>query len=106
MSKAVKHHWYGDTSPWTEQRLEKQFQGATNTKGRDPGSGEPAAAAIRSNRREWRLSPAAQREFAGLQTVLAEPAGRLHELVNRVRHLAEFNKASAQFVGDVHGHVA
>jgi hypothetical protein len=22
LSKAVKHHWYGDTSPWTEQRLE------------------------------------------------------------------------------------
>jgi hypothetical protein len=20
LSKAVKHHWYGDTSPWTEQR--------------------------------------------------------------------------------------
>jgi hypothetical protein len=22
LSNAVKHHWYGDTSPWTEQQLE------------------------------------------------------------------------------------
>jgi hypothetical protein len=22
LSEAVKHHWYGDTSPWTEQRVE------------------------------------------------------------------------------------
>jgi len=25
LSKAVKHHWYGDTSPWTEQRLEDSY---------------------------------------------------------------------------------
>jgi hypothetical protein len=25
LSKAVKHHWYGDTSPWTEQRLEDNY---------------------------------------------------------------------------------
>ena len=25
LSKAVKHHWYGDTSPWTEQRLEDAY---------------------------------------------------------------------------------
>jgi hypothetical protein len=22
LSEAVKHHWYGDTSPWNEQRAE------------------------------------------------------------------------------------
>jgi hypothetical protein len=33
-------------------------------------------------------------------------ASRLHELVNRVRYLAEFNKAPAQFVGDFHGYIA
>jgi hypothetical protein len=26
LSKAVKHYWYGDTSPWTEQRLEDNFK--------------------------------------------------------------------------------
>jgi hypothetical protein len=25
LSKAVKHHWYDDTSPWTEQRLEDHY---------------------------------------------------------------------------------
>jgi hypothetical protein len=25
LSKAVKHHWYGDTSPWTEQGLEDAY---------------------------------------------------------------------------------
>jgi hypothetical protein len=25
LSKAVKHHWYGDTSPWTRQRLEYYY---------------------------------------------------------------------------------
>ena len=25
MSKAVNHFWYGDTSPWTERRLEHSF---------------------------------------------------------------------------------
>jgi hypothetical protein len=25
LSKAVKHHWYGDTSPWIEQRLEDAY---------------------------------------------------------------------------------
>ena len=25
LSKTVKHHWYGDTSPWTEQRLEDNY---------------------------------------------------------------------------------
>ena len=25
LSTAVKHHWYGDTSPWTEQRLEDNY---------------------------------------------------------------------------------
>jgi hypothetical protein len=24
MSNALKHYWYGDTSTWTEQRLEDQ----------------------------------------------------------------------------------
>jgi hypothetical protein len=25
VSKAVNHFWYGDTSPWTERRLEHSF---------------------------------------------------------------------------------
>lgn len=25
MSKAMNHFWYGDTSPWTERRLEHSF---------------------------------------------------------------------------------
>jgi len=25
LSKAVKHHWYGETSPWTEQQLEDYY---------------------------------------------------------------------------------
>ena len=25
MNQAVKHHWYGDTSPWTEQRSEDAY---------------------------------------------------------------------------------
>jgi hypothetical protein len=26
LSKAVKHHWYGDTSPLTEQRFENSYR--------------------------------------------------------------------------------
>ena len=26
VSKAANHFWYGDTSPWTEQRLEDDFK--------------------------------------------------------------------------------
>ena len=26
VSKAVNHFWYGDTSPWTERRLEHSFE--------------------------------------------------------------------------------
>jgi hypothetical protein len=25
LSRAVKHHWYGDTSPWSEQQLEDYY---------------------------------------------------------------------------------
>jgi hypothetical protein len=25
LSQAVKHHWYGDTSPWTERRSEAHY---------------------------------------------------------------------------------
>ena len=25
LNQAVKHHWYGDTSPWTEQRSEDAY---------------------------------------------------------------------------------
>lgn len=25
MHQAVKHHWYGDTSPWAEQRRENPY---------------------------------------------------------------------------------
>jgi hypothetical protein len=25
LNQAVKHHWYGDTSPWTEQRREDPY---------------------------------------------------------------------------------
>ncbi len=25
MSNAVKHHWHGETSPWSEQRLEDSY---------------------------------------------------------------------------------
>jgi hypothetical protein len=25
VSKAVKHHWYGDTSPWSEPQLEEYY---------------------------------------------------------------------------------
>jgi hypothetical protein len=25
LNQTVKHHWYGDTSPWTEQRSEDPY---------------------------------------------------------------------------------
>jgi hypothetical protein len=58
LSNAVKHHWHGDTSPWSEQRLEDSY----SFKG--PHSRPTAKTVIldRENPPQWRSAQTVESE--------------------------------------------